>query len=328
MKLSIIVPVYNVEQYIGSCLESVFRQELCDNDYEVIVVNDGTCDRSMEVVAEMQAIHHNIYIIEQQNQGLSVARNKGLDHATGQYVLFLDSDDLLIDGTLPRLLQTALDTDADMALGDFVKMDDEAIQRLGNRVTSRDVNTGTKVKEDLLITFGKEYFLQQFDPHQCFVWRMLYKRQFLTDNSLRFIPGLYFEDVPFTTECYLRVGKCVRERLIFHVYRQRANSIVSTATMKKLTDLNTVTQHLCEMKSHLCTTPELRHCMDDVIFITFSNAVWYLSHDKNLLADRRTFINDLRQKVPGLRFSNGLKQRLVSVLFRFMPRTYVWLRSL
>ncbi len=320
MKLSIIVPVYNVEQYIGACLESIFRQALCDDDYEVVVVNDGTPDRSMDVVSGMQATHHNILVVEQQNQGLSAARNAGLERASGQYVLFLDSDDLLIDGTLHQLLLGGIDADADMVVGDFVKMGDAEIQNMTTLPS-------TVKTEAPVVTSGKDFFLQEFNPQQCYVWRMLYKRQFLQNNGIRFITGICFEDVPFTTESYLRAGKCVRIRTAFYVYRQRSNSIVTSVNMKKLTDFNTVLAALCDMKPRLCTTPRLRSRMDDTIFVTFSIAVWYLTHDKVLLAERRTFIDDLHKKVPALKFTGGLKQRIVSLMFRYMPETYLWLRS-
>ena len=89
--LSIIVPVYNVEKYIRPCIESIFRQGLTDDSFEVILVNDGTPDHRMEVISDFIQAHHNIKIIEQQNQGLSMARNNGMQKAIGEYLIFVDS---------------------------------------------------------------------------------------------------------------------------------------------------------------------------------------------------------------------------------------------
>lgn len=86
LKLSIIVPVYNVEKYIKQCLESIFNQGLEEDSFEVIVVNDGTQDRSIDIISDLLAFHNNLRIIEQSNQGLSVARNNGLKAAKGEYV--------------------------------------------------------------------------------------------------------------------------------------------------------------------------------------------------------------------------------------------------
>ena len=87
-KFSIIIPVYNVENYIKKCLDSVFAQT--EKDYEVIVVNDGTKDNSMDIVK-----NYDVKIVNQKNQGLSEARNTGLKNAKGEYILFLDSDDYI-----------------------------------------------------------------------------------------------------------------------------------------------------------------------------------------------------------------------------------------
>ena len=122
MDLSIIVPVYNVEKYIRPCIESIFKQGLDDKDFEVIIVNDGTEDRSMEVIADIINAHQNIQIIEQENHGLSIARNNGLEIAVGKYILFIDSDDMLISQSVPYLLNIALSRRADLVVADFLKM--------------------------------------------------------------------------------------------------------------------------------------------------------------------------------------------------------------
>lgn len=320
-KLSIIIPIYNVEKYILQCLESVFCQRLDEERFEVILVNDGTEDNSFGVIGNLVSSHNNIIVLEQENQGLSAARNTGLAKAKGEYVLFLDSDDLLIKDTLSLLLEKALESEADMVVADFVKMDNKEIENISSQTFPPTASLTP------LAVSGKVFFLGEFNPQQCYVWRTLYKLPFLQRNGLRFIPGIYFEDVPFTTECYLRADRCLRVNQTFYVYRQRSNSIVSSISMKKLTDFNTVLARLSQMKGDLCPTEELRHRMDDTIFTTFSIAVWYLTHDKALLADRHTFVSDLRQKIGNLNCNNGLKQRLVSFLFRHIPETYIWLRS-
>ena len=128
LQLSIIIPVCNVEEYIGPCLESIFRQGLSDDDFEVIIINDGSTDGSMDVISNLMNTHHNISIItNSENVGPSVSRNEGMDKAVGKYVLFVDSDDLLMDNGLTVLLKQAIDTDADMVVPDYVRMKDEDI---------------------------------------------------------------------------------------------------------------------------------------------------------------------------------------------------------
>lgn len=109
LKLSIIVPVYKVEKYIRSCIESIFMQGLDDEEFEIIIINDGTPDNSMGVIEDIINQHKNIKVINQENQGLSVARNKGIVAARGEYILMSDSDDLLIYNSLKPLLEKALE---------------------------------------------------------------------------------------------------------------------------------------------------------------------------------------------------------------------------
>ena len=122
MDLSIIVPVYNVEKYVRPCLESILRQGLDKSRYEIIIVNDGSTDHSMEAIADLIEEHPHISVINQENLSLSVARNNGIARAKGEYILMPDSDDLLIEGSLPILLDKALETKADLVVADFSSM--------------------------------------------------------------------------------------------------------------------------------------------------------------------------------------------------------------
>ena len=128
VKLSIIIPVYNVESYIHPCFESLFKQGLDDIDFEVIIVNDGTPDHSMEKIVDIIIQHQNIIVINQENQGLSVARNNGIAIARGEYILMLDSDDLLIENSLKPLLDKALETKVDLVVADYIAMTNQEIE--------------------------------------------------------------------------------------------------------------------------------------------------------------------------------------------------------
>ena len=169
IQLSILVPVYKVEKYIRPFFESIFRQGLPDDCYEIIVVNDGTPDRSMEVVADLLEQHGNTIVINQENQGLSVARNNALEMATGEYVLMLDSDDLLVDGSLPLLLDKALTTKADLVVADFVNKSDDELE------------TFEPIQNDIIWEekTGRKLFMENLSPYACYVWITLYTRHFL-----------------------------------------------------------------------------------------------------------------------------------------------------
>lgn len=319
MQLSIIIPIYNVEDYIRLCLESAYQQGLDENSFEVILVNDGTKDNSMGVINDIVSSHRNIIIKNQTNQGLSAARNTGLSVAKGEYILFLDSDDLLLPNSLSPLLNEAIKKDVDLVIADFTKKTNEEIS---NNSFSEENNYLVSV------TSGKELFLNNLDPRQCYVWRTIYKKSFIDGNHISFIPGIYFEDVPFTVECYLKARKCLKTTKLFYIYRQRENSIVSSINLKKLKDLNEVIASLWKMKTDLRLPYDFDRKLMDTIFATFSIAIWYIIHDKELLKQRRLYIEDLNKRVPNLKFNNGIKQKIVNAFFRKNPSAYIYLRSL
>lgn len=103
MKISIIIPVYNVEKYIGKCLSSIYQQDLNECFYEVLIVNDGTLDNSMEIVKEFAIKHNNLRIINKQNGGVSSARNEGIKEAEGEFVTFVDADDWIMENSLQKI---------------------------------------------------------------------------------------------------------------------------------------------------------------------------------------------------------------------------------
>ena len=321
MKLSIIVPVYQVEQYIRTCVESIFQQGIADAELEVVLVDDGTKDDSFGQIADLITTHENVTVVRQPNRGLSAARNMGLTKATGDYVMFLDSDDLLVPNSVPPLLREAERQMPDMLVAGFVKLDNDEI-------LSKDYS-GLISEAGITAATGKAFFCGPFNPRECYVWRTLYKKAFLDAHNLRFIEGIYFEDVPFTTQCYLKAGLCLYTAQTIYVYRQRTGSICSTFTVNKAIDMNKVLASLWEMRDNDETREKtVRDQLMNTVFVTFCIEMWFIAHNRQLLARRREIVADLKQRIPDLYFTGGLKQRLTSCLFRLMPNTCLWLRSL
>ena len=107
--LSIIIPLYNCEKYIRQCLYSIFRQEINESEYEVIVIDDGSKDNGCSLAYEYAKSHQNIRVIKQENQGVACARNNALEKAKGDYITFVDADDMLVSGSLKSLLKIAVE---------------------------------------------------------------------------------------------------------------------------------------------------------------------------------------------------------------------------
>lgn len=317
--LSIVIPVFNVEKYILPCLESVFRQGLDDYLFEVIIVDDGTEDFSIEVIEDIISHHSNIIVIHQDNQGLSVARNNGAAIAKGTYILFLDSDDLLIDGSLSVMLEKAIASKADFVRADYIEMGDEEIYQK-KEVCQFAFCTQEKV--------GEIAFLEDLNPRQCYVWRTLYRKEFLEDNHLSFISNICFEDVLFTHMCYLKAKKCLICSWLLYIYRRGNNSITNSIDEKKLKDLCFVIVKLWQLKSLAGLSQEILRKLNDSVFATFSLLIYYMLHCDISESVRNEILALLGRDVPDMKFSNGLKQKVTSFLFRISPRFYFKIRIL
>lgn len=317
IKLSIIVPVYNVEPYIRPCFESIFNQGLDENDYEVIIVNDGSTDKSMEMVTDIISQHNNITVFNQKNQGLSIARNNGIAAAKGEYILMPDSDDLLIEKSLPSLLDIALRTKADIVVSDFFKMTNEEI--IHNKPIQR---TEIITKEKT----GEELFLEDLSPYECYVWRSLFRKDFIIENDLKFYPGIRYQDIPFTHECCLKANKCVRTSQFLNIYRRRPGSTTYSFRLFKAPDFSIAIAQTWKLTYLENLSPQLLKKLKNDIYISLTMLIYLISHDNSSFAEKKKVMKFLKELAPEMSFNNGIKQRLYSVLYQKCPMTLVLFR--
>ena len=318
MDLSIIFPVYNVEKYIRPSLESIYRQGIDEQCFEVIIVNDGSTDKSMEMIADIIQQHSNITVIYQENQGLSVARNNGIALAKGEYIIMPDSDDMLIDNSIPFLLKQALSSNADLIVADFLTMTNEEIANLSTTLIKQD---NTMIVEKT----GEEMFLEYLNPNQCYVWRALFRRQFIINNELSFIPGIFYQDVPFTHKCYIKAKKCLKTNWRLNIYRiNRLGSATESFSKKKAMDFCVAIEKTWKLKPF--THQKLINKLQDDVFISFTSLIYFTSHYIKDPNERHEIIDYLKQLVPDLAFNNGIKQTFISIIYRVMPHMLVRLR--
>ncbi|GEP50384.1 hypothetical protein FNO01nite_10560 [Flavobacterium noncentrifugens] len=226
MLVSIVVPVYNVERYLARCLDSLLDQDLQERDYEIVIVNDGSPDKSLDIATHYAQKHQNIKVISQQNQGLSGARNTGIDHASGKYLFFVDSDDYIEKDILKYLTATA-----DTGMLDFLGFD---------LVMTRESNLSVKSElpsaENLKIYNGCDYIAQYNYPNNA-VWYLV-NTQFLKEMNLRFEPGRLVEDGMFTTELLLRCQRAAYVKVSVYRYFVNDNSIMTIRDRKHLEKMN------------------------------------------------------------------------------------------
>lgn len=317
MDLSIIVPVYNVEKYVRTCIESIYRQGLDENRFELIIINDGTKDKSMEMIADIIQQHSNIIVIEQENQGVSVARNNGLAIAKGEYILMPDSDDLLIDNSVNILLEKALETKAEIVTADYLQMSNEEIEVF---LSETFQNKNKKLIFEELI--GEDFLKEDFCRN---IWRNLYRRDFLQCNNISFIPGITAQDVPFANECYLKAKKCIKAQWPLLIYRW-GNPTQATMhfTFKKAQDLCIAIQRIWSYTRISSLSTVARQKQIGITFAYFYRLISATTygHIKEL-STQFEIIDYMKQLEPGLTFKNGAKQKICTYMYQNMPHTLI-----
>lgn len=321
LQLSIIVPVYNVEKYIRPCIESIFKQDLDEDCFEVIIVNDGTPDHSMEVIQDIVERHKNITVLNQENQGLSVARNNGIAAAKGEYILMPDSDDLLVENSLKPLLEKALETKVDLLVADFRVMTNEEIESAYNYSQNQETKLNFTEKT------GIQLFLEDLDPIQSFVWRVLYKREFLQKSHISFFPGITYQDRPFIHECYLRANRCLKASHLLYIYRKGHSTAASFAlTEKKAKDYCISIVQIWNLAKKLNLSQEVLQKLYENVSRCCSILMTRVSHENNDYASRNRIVDYFNKIAPQIFLRNGIKQKMYFFLLKKMPHTFINLR--
>ena len=204
-KVSVIVPVYNVEKYITRCLTTLVNQTI--DDLEIILVNDGSTDNSEQIIRQFKKDYKNIMYVKKENGGLSSARNFGLIYAKGEYVAFLDSDDYVDRTIYQKMYEKAKATNSDYVECDFI----------WKYPYHEKIDVGFRYKDKK----------EMFEKARVVAWNKLIKREIIINNKLEFPVGLYYEDIEFFYKLlpYINNFSFVEEPLIYYV--QRDNSIVN-----------------------------------------------------------------------------------------------------
>ena len=316
MDLSIVVPVYNVEKYVRTCIESIFKQGLDEKCFEVIIVNDGSTDRSLEVITDIISQHSNIVVINQENQGLSVARNNGIAAAKGEYILMPDSDDILIENSLAPLLEISTDTKADLVVADFFTMTNEEI-------TSFNIKDFMQPEIQLKKVTGKQIYLEVLNPNHCYVWRTLYRKEFLITQELIFYPGIRYQDIPFTHECYLKANYCICTNIRLIIYRRWPGSATNAYKFDNTKHFITAIALTWRLRQIEGLTSDLLFKLEDNIYISFRTMIYHTLHSIKDKKDRFSLIDYINFQAPDLNFSHSIRQRLTTMMIKRVPHLFI-----
>lgn len=271
--ISVIVPVYNVENYLDECIQSIVKQTF--RDMEIILVDDGSTDSSGMLCDKWAKKDERIKVIHKQNGGLSSARNAGIDAVQGKYIIFVDSDDYWI-GTdcLAYLYDTAEKFDADVVRGEYIAVNDK-----GERIKTIIKNKSEYSNKPL----DSATFYTKAIAGENFSWLYFFKRNSI--NTLRFDEERKFqEDIDFNIKYFSTPRKCLYVDNRFYAYRKREASIITTPRISNLEG----SFSLCDVfheYSHIAIATKLKatyQCNSVMMYYwtleTLSSAPYYANH--------------------------------------------------
>ncbi len=230
MKVSVIVPVYNVETYLPFCLESLLNQSL--EDIEVIAVNDGSADESGNILAKYRDSDKRLVVVNQKNKGLSAARNAGLERAQGEYVLFVDGDDFIEKDTCRILYEKARQQELDiLVFGRYLERKNGIVKDSVYWKAEQEYIPG-------LVYLEQALYKEKFTASAC---NKMYNRNFLQQYHLCFWEGILYEDLYFLIQCLFYAQRvAIVDCLFYHYIQDRSDSIINTIKKRDKDVLKTI----------------------------------------------------------------------------------------
>ncbi len=217
MRLSVVIPLYNKEKYIGRCLNSLLKQDISYKDYEIIVIDDGSIDSGAQIVIELQKSNKNIVFEKQENAGPCAARNKGLKLAKGRFIYFLDADDYVVENVFEDLLNLCNNNDLDILEFNTKELPENS---------KLEITAEKPLVSELSIIDRITYISN--NAYICEAWRYFVKKSLLIDNDIKFPEGMLYEDVIFTGSLFLKAKRMSKIKMDVHRYIVVENSILNS----------------------------------------------------------------------------------------------------
>ena len=302
MKFSLIIPVYNVEKYIDKCLSSIVKQSY--KNYEVIIVNDGTKDNSVKIIEKYTKKHDNFKLYNKENGGLSDARNYGLKYVTGDYILFIDSDDYIESDLLNEINKVLVDKKYDL-----LKFKMNLVNENGQLIRKEN---GMNVSKEVSLS---EIFAEEFCEPAC---GYAYNADFWKSNDFKYAIGMIHEDFGLTPEIIMSANSIYYLNCFGYNYVQRENSITTIKSKEK------DKKKAYDMLAHYDRLIKINYENDNYIKIYKSflaNSV--ISKSETLSRkDKKEYLKELRKrKVFDLLLDDTLIRRIKKMVFKILYRS-------
>lgn len=224
IKLSIIVPIYKVEQYLRKCVDSLLHQDLPQEEYEIILVDDGSPDHCGSICDEYVGGFAQVKVVHRKNGGLSAARNSGIEVAQGQFVQFVDSDDYLEPNVLKALVEKMEIEQLDMLRFNYQNVNEQYVVFEPNKVSKPFVDYRDEICDGLV-------FLTERLGFGCYAWQFMIRRELL--EGCTFKEGIYFEDTEWTPRILQKARRVSSVDLMVYNYLMREGSITQSVDEKK-----------------------------------------------------------------------------------------------
>lgn len=305
VKLSIIIPVYNVEQYLEKCLQSCLSQDIPHKEYEIIVVNDGSPDGSLHIAERIASNSTNVSVISQENGGLSAARNTGLKVAKGEYIWFVDSDDWIEANCLKQLIDTLYGEQLDALVINGVRVINGVEKRNPPRVYTDKILSGKEFLKGTVVN--------------CAAVITIYKRALLRENNLEFMKGIFHEDAEFTPRAYFYVEKIAIKNYHFYYNLLNPLSITQKVNPKKGFDLIDVASNLFKFQQGIQKEDNSYYnkYITSALNQALNNAILMNKSNKSLFIDK---IGKNKYLFNSLIKSEGIGYKIEGLLFKLFPK--------
>lgn len=318
-KISVIIPVYNVEQYLRECLDSIINQTY--KHLEIILINDGSTDRSPQICDEYSNKDNRIKVIHQQNSGAAEARNNGMKISSGNYMAFVDSDDVISNKMFEVLIQKAIDFNADI-----VECDISEFLCSKEIINSIDLN---KSKNQLTVSYSTEEGLEAMMNGilRQVIWNKLYIKRVI--NNIKFEKGRLIDDEFWTYKVIGKATKIIKIPQVLYYYRQQQGSIIrSVYSIRRLDGLDALKGRIRYMSEHfpnLLFLAKKTYCFAGMYhcqIIQKNNKI-----DSNKF-HRRNIVKGVKEEVDHEFLANlSFKQRCWLQLFLLMPARIAFIRN-
>ena len=284
MKLSIIIPIYNVEPYLRKCVDSVLQQDLPSSEYEIILVNDGSADSCPQICDSYAAEHGNVHVIHRANGGLSAARNNGIEVAQGEYVMFIDSDDFIEPNVLGGLIAQMKRENLDVLWFDYQNV---RINSAGQYEVFQPYKFPHPVDRRTDVVSGERYMDERMG-YACYAWQFVINRE-LTGT---FMPGIHFEDTEWFPRMMLAAKRVNSSTQVVYNYFWREGSITQTngdsaKVRRNIEDVLTIIERYNHYISQYPTIQWLQQMRSTMVVSVLANIAQYL------YPERREYIRRL-----------------------------------